>query len=345
MLISTAVCVPYMLSFLASLQTVVFSSSRGLPGFFILIWVLIVEIGQTLGIVIFLFKVLPQTGNVTGLFLMGSMCIVPSMLKVIFSSHRGMTRFKKLITFLLDILAILAQASVWLVFLFVKNFDKSEKKKDFELFLVLSTVLVSLGWWENFAQVRFTTNRISYFIQNQINELRKYNAKIYLVTNAAKIVCTFLFSYVMMNKNMKEQFYNFKNQINFTQSKDLVLMANLNLENKKLVEEDLFFKNATVYLPFVLHVISTAICFFTGRTACKVLMQGVGFALPLLLSTPVTVILIVVLSIINDLQPITIYDGVLQHILYLDHFDSLKFLIFFFVVGSNLFNNLFFSKS
>jgi hypothetical protein len=323
MLISIAVCVPYLLSFLTSLQTVLFSSSRGNPGFFILIWVLMVEIGQTLGIVIFLFKVLPQTGNITGLLLMGGVCIVPSILKVIFSSHRGMTRFKKMITFIFDILAIVCQASVWVVFIFVKNFDNGlPKKNDFELFLILSTSLISLGWWENFAQVRFTTNRVSYFIQNQINELRKYNAKIYLLVNAAKIVCTFMFSYVMMTKNMQEQYINFKNQINFTANKDLLLTANLNLESKKLIEEDVFFKNATVYFPFMLHVISTAVCFFTGRTACKVLMQRLGFSLPLVLSTPATLLLVIILSIKNDLQPITVYAGPLQDFLYLDHFDS-----------------------
>ena len=108
-----------------------------------------------------------------------------------------------------------------------------------------------------------------------------------------------MFSYVMMTKNMQEQYINFKNQINFTANKDLLLTANLNLESKKLIEEDVFFKNATVYFPFMLHVISTAICFFTGRTACKVLMQRLGFSLPLVLSTPATLLLMIILSIKN----------------------------------------------
>jgi hypothetical protein len=315
LLISTSICVPYMLSFLSSLQTVLFASSRGNPGFLVLIWVLCVEMLQTLGIVIFIFKVLPQTGNVTGLFLMGSVCFVPALLKVIFSSHRGMTRFKKFITFLADLLAIVCQASVWLIFVFVKNFDskKQLKTNHFELYLVVSTLLISLGWWENFAQVRFTTNRVSYFIQNKINELRKYNAKIYLLANACKIVCTFLFTYVMMSKNMQDQYPNFRNEINFTTNK---------------MEQDIFFNNATVYFPFLLHIVSTAICYYTGRTACKVLMQGLGFSLPLLLSTPATLLLIIILSMRSG--TISVYSGPLEEILYLDRFDSMfsKFIFF-----------------
>lgn len=313
-MLTTAICVPYLLSFLTSLQTVLFSSSRDYPGFFVVIWVLFVEIGQSLGIVIFLFEVLPQTKNITGLFLMSTVCIVPSVLKVIFSSHRGMTRLKKFVNFILDILAILAQASVWIVFIFVENFDtKSAKKSNFELFLVISTVLISLGWWENFAQVRFTTNRVSFFIQNQINQLRKHNAKIYCLTNFVKIICTFVFSYFILGKNDQQNYWNFKKELNFNNNKELLLQADF-------PPQDFFFHNSTVYVPFVLHVLSTMICYFTGRTACKVLMQGLGFSIPLVFATPATVLILLILSLNNE--PFSIYNGALQRYLYLEQVDS-----------------------
>ncbi len=48
---------------------------------------------HTLGVALFVFKALPNVENMFGLFLMNALCIVPAILKVIFASTRGMTRF------------------------------------------------------------------------------------------------------------------------------------------------------------------------------------------------------------------------------------------------------------
>lgn len=67
-LLCTAISVPYTLSFLSCLQTILFSSTdaKGSPKLLITLWVMFVEIAQTLGIVLMVFKVLPNVENVTG---------------------------------------------------------------------------------------------------------------------------------------------------------------------------------------------------------------------------------------------------------------------------------------
>jgi len=315
-LLCTAISVPYTLSFLSCLQTILFSSTdaKGSPKLLITLWVMFVEIAQTLGIVLMVFKVLPNVENVTGLFVMSSLCIVPGILKIIFSSRRNQTEFQKMFTILFDIVAVILQLTIWIIFLVVKEFDSNisiniSENKFFLINLVISTFLISLGAWENFTQVRYTSNKISFFIQSQISDLRKHNAKIYVVVNALKIVFTFLFSYFLMNNNLKVEFKQFSNQMNLSASKQIFF------DNK----EDLFFTNSSVYEPMVIHVFSTAICFYTGRIACKLLMQKFGFSLPLTLTTPVTLGIMFLLSLSNQFQvKFDIYDGVLGKYFYLD---------------------------
>ncbi len=71
---------------------------------------------HTLGVALFVFKVLPNVENMFGLFLMNALCIVPAILKVIFASTRGMTRFKRFVTFLFDIIAIVCQLGCVVLF-------------------------------------------------------------------------------------------------------------------------------------------------------------------------------------------------------------------------------------
>lgn len=209
-LICSAISMPYLFSFLSCLQKVMFSStdSQGSPKFLVTLCVLFVELGQTLGIVLMTFKVLPNVENLTGLFVMNAVCVIPAILKLIFSSRRGQNHLKMVLTIVMDIIAVLLQASVFFVFVSVEEFDVgiTEQLKENKFFLInlsMAMGLISLGFWENFTQVKYTSNRISFFIQTQIADLRKHNAKIYMVVNALKIVGTYFFSYFLMSNNLK----------------------------------------------------------------------------------------------------------------------------------------------
>ena len=55
-------------------------------------------------------------------------------------------------------------------------------------------------------------------------------------------------------------------------------------------ERDITFKDhwITYLVPMVLQVFCSGLCYYTGRLACKLCMQRLGFALPLTLVTPIT---------------------------------------------------------
>ena len=72
-------------------------------------------------------------------------------------------------------------------------------------------------------------------------------------------------------------------------------------------------------------------CYYTARIACKVLMQGLGFALPLVsqltVSAPVTFLVLLVASFKGDYQHITMFHGALGQYFYRDGFQITQSLV------------------
>lgn len=52
---------------------------------------------------------------------------------------------------------------------------------------------------------------------------------------------------------------------------------------------DDYWKTINPFIPFIIHFFSTALCYYFAKSACKMCMQRVAFALPLTLATPVTI--------------------------------------------------------
>ena len=142
---------------------------------------------------------------------------------------------------------------------------------------------MSLGWWETYSEMRFTSNRFFMFIQNQISDLRKYRSKIYVFINPLKIILTFIIGYLLLPKHLKIEYMNFSQSTNSTTN-------SINEIPQAQIKDsiDLFANEHGFYIPLLINVISSALCYFSSRLACKVLMQSFGFALPLSLTTPVT---------------------------------------------------------
>lgn len=327
-MLATGVSFPYLLSFLSCLQNVCFGASQNNPNILLILGVLIIEVAQSLGSSIMIFKILPYIKNINGLFLMNSVCVVPSILKLIFQSRRGMNRLKKSAVFFCDLIAIGAQASIWFMFKYedfnyISKTNNLNVNNEFLFYLFLATFLISLGWWENYAEVRYTTNRLSLFIQSQINSLRKYRSKVYVIVEPIKVACTFLFGYLFLPKYLKDDYSRFNEQFNFNTSASPslpvyeIIDEPMSLNN---IETDIFFTNSGFYWPLIIHVLSSAICFYTGRVACKVLMQAVGFSLPLSLSTWVAFALIGVASYYVDSDRIAIFNFLTEYF-FLDRFD------------------------
>jgi chitin synthase len=216
-----------------------------------------------------------------------------------------------------------------------------EKDDMFFVYVIISALLISLSYWQNFTEVRFSTNRLTIFLQKQINELRKHNSKIYMIVSPIKVLLIFFFAYALVPEQVQSQFSQFDKKLNFTtggkradtglfkmslSSSGYMTTAPVfsgpqtRLASKQ--RHDLFYDNNDFIIPFVIHVISSIICYYTARVSCKVLMQGIGFALPLALSTPVTFIVLFVSSVRMQYEKIEMFTGPLSAFFYLDSFNS-----------------------
>ncbi len=269
-----------------------------------------------------------------------------------------MNRIQKFGAYVLDFLAILCQLTVLVLFRIYGDFDKKPlppnqnsdsilaesqqvpKDEMFYVYVILSAMLISLSYWQNFTEVRFSSNRITMFLQAQINELRKHNSKIYMIVSPIKVVLIFFFAYVLMPEQVQSQFSQFDKQLNFTSGRrdsGLLKMSigtssftgtTITSGQSKLMtksKHDLFYESSEFVIPFVIHIVSSIFCYYTARVSCKVLMQGIGFALPLALATPVTFIVMFVSSIRVQYESIEMFTGPLSEYFYLDSFNSLFF--------------------
>jgi chitin synthase len=272
--LNIGICVPYAISTFSNLLTVLFNTSSGFPSVFLFIWVIFIEACHSLGISLFIIKVLPNVETLTGLLLMNAICFGPGLLKAFFSIDRGITRCKAFTILVVDVFAIFCQCSVWFVFQ-VPDFGLTRKDQDldihfhnknieFLLYVTASTLLISVSSWQNFAQVTFSTNRLNRFIQNQLNALRKHSAKIYLVANPMKICLIFVFSFLLLDRQVKDDY-------------ELKMFKGIDFSH---------------YIPMIIHVVSSVLSFYTARTACKVLMQRLVFSVPLSLATPACILVL-----------------------------------------------------
>lgn len=290
------------------------------------------EVSQTLGISLFMFKVLPSVPNVNGLFLMNAVCLIPAILKILFSSRRGMTRLQKFLVFILDVVSLLCQSSIWFIFYSQSFYYKANPSSDPKMrpdgnfigYVIASTILISLGWWETYAEVRFSTNRLTIFVQNQINDLRKHRHKIYVFLSPLKVFLTFLFGYLLLPPNLQQQYMNFGISLSTNGTTTPVNPSSMDEPNIPIEEAklDAFTLSNGFFWPLIIHFVSSAICYFTARLACKVLMQGLGFALPLALTTPICYVILLFASMQYKTEKlIFLSDGPFVDLIYLDGFN------------------------
>ncbi|CAF0791818.1 unnamed protein product [Didymodactylos carnosus] len=288
LLLVLTLIVPYILTFIYSVSLSLFYVKKS-PPFLLFIWVHIMESLHTCGLALFVFKVLTVVDNVTGLFIMNGVCFIPALLKLLFASRRDLNRTLRTLTLAVDVMTLIMQSCVCFIpyILYYYNNEQfrtlSKSKKDLLWSLPLSLLLISFGYWESFAVVRHPKHRISDRLLRAIHLLKKTRPKVYITASIWKIIIIVAATYYFLPSTIpKKAYFNlFKN----------ITMGNYTTKTTVggySVKEDIFKVSYEVYLPMIVQIISSCVCYYTGRIACKVLMQCFGFSLPLTISSLVT---------------------------------------------------------
>jgi hypothetical protein len=147
------------------------------------------------------------------------------------------------------------QLSVFFIPFILKTTEQLSNNLQWEL--PLSLFLISLGYWESFAEIKFSKHHFFVWFQRSVKLLQKTRPKVYITASLLKIFVLITTAICCLPKTIDRNMY-------------LQIFHQIPMgENHKYAKgsydehEDLFRITNEVYIP-------SCICYYTGRVACKV---------------------------------------------------------------------------
>lgn len=173
----------------------------------------------------------------------------------------------KVLTFLTDVASFIMQMCVFFIPYILSTKDKLSK--EFQWQLPLALFLISLGYWESFTETRISKQRFFKWFQNGIRALKKTRPKVYMTASLLKIFTLITTAIYFLPKSIDKQsyFYIFEQVPIGENDGNISRVIGGGLFNE---EEDLFRMTYEVYIPLIVQIFSSCICYYTARIACKV---------------------------------------------------------------------------
>ncbi|KAH3856321.1 hypothetical protein DPMN_098907 [Dreissena polymorpha] len=251
------------------------------------------ETFHSIGLCALVFIILPDMDIVRGIWLLNGVAVLPSVLYPFTVSEprtrrdEGYVRRIALISTSL-IVAIVQVAFIPLVILF-DNFvggSRIDSEPQTTVIFILAMMFVSFSWWENFSDDRFCgrthDNGIikTYFLKLKFN-LQESRPIINFFTSLWKICITCVLTWV--TKTIKPFSFSDDNPDANHHEIDDVTVADA---FSKL--GDMSIKDNAAILTLTL---TTFVGYYIAYTTCKLKIQKFSFCLPMILSTPVAVVI------------------------------------------------------
>ena len=239
--------------------------------------VLFLESVHSIGICLLVFRTLPLLHLTQGTVILCATSLLPSILKPICSKDSSSSSvFRKIIFFILDILAIFVQISA--IPMIALSHETHFKRDGVEIgtwdkvTIGFALFLSSFSWWENFVDDRVCgnlkdTNILQRALMGLKFDLQESRPYIYMAVGFLKIGVTILTAWLL-------------------QTKDGIVLEFPQVIDS-LTEKGI---GGPESIAIILLTVSSLIAYYVAYTACKLKMQGLAFCLPLLLSTPVALV-------------------------------------------------------
>jgi len=252
------------------------------------------EIIHSIGLCLLVYVVLPDMDIVRGIILLNGVAVLPSLLYPICASEpklhaderrRGFSVSKMWIVILNTTVAIIQFAFIPVVLLFESFIETSYMDRNPEniVMFIVAMVFVSCSWWENFTDDRFCgkTNKKSAsksWILGIKFDLQEARPIVSFFTSFFKIGITCLFAYLAMN--LKPFAGDDEEAENHSFRSITALEAFSSLARKNVKENAAILTLTT----------TSFVGYYVGYTACKLKLQGFSFSFPLIISTPLAVL-------------------------------------------------------
>jgi len=173
----------------------------------------------------------------------------------------------KALILLTDIASVLMQLCICFIPYILSTNQKIPS--EFQWQLPLALFLISLGYWESFTEIRISKQRYLKWFQHGIRALKKTRPKIYVTASLLKIFVLITTGMYFLPKSVDTKLYlNIFQQIpiGFSDTNTRRVLGGGLFDE----QEDLFRITFEVYIPLIVQIISSCICYYTGRIACKV---------------------------------------------------------------------------
>lgn len=192
-----------------------------------------------------------------------------------------------------NILAVIFQfgsQGLWIYYVYIAIGSIDSQTVTLMVLLPISLILVSVTWWENFVNKHKSDRDTSSNCEKGASNLKMdtHKEKVGVLVNLWKIIIMIVLMPCLV--------YGI-----FCKTRDTCIKvfffhhgpAELRyISNASMTDNRNFGKDCISYVPFIVSIVnifSNLICFKFAKAACKILAQKFCFALPVLLSTPVVI--------------------------------------------------------
>ena len=171
------------------------------------------------------------------------------------------------LTLVTDVASVLMQLSVCFIPMILQTTQTIPN--ELHWLLPLALLLISLGYWESFAEMRISKQRFFNWFQYGVRSLKKTRPKIYVTASLLKLIVLAGTAIYCLPKSIDRRMYM---QI----FERIPLDASGSQSRRGLgsgfydEQADLLRATFEVYVPFLVQIVSSCVCYYTGRIACKV---------------------------------------------------------------------------
>lgn len=310
-----AFCVPQLGATFRSCRMCVFKSWKK-PTFAQFTIMFLTETAHTVGIALLVFYILPDLDVVKGAMLTNCLCFVPGILGLLSRSNKESQRFFKVI---IDLVAIAAQATGFVVWPIIEN-------KPHLWVIPVSILLISVGWWENYASKHSPIPFIKYLgkMKAEFTSTRYFS---YMFISVWKCIC-FLLS-IMFILLIKEGEFGFF----FSNFNDAFGIHPITIQEIKPVLggtslpdiSDLIPTGEDTTIPstewtpqyiLLINILGSYLCYIFGKFSCKIMIQGFSFAFPINLTIPVCISLLITACGLRNGDPCFFHEDIPSYLFF-----------------------------
>lgn len=279
---------------------------------------------HSVGLCILVFIVLPNVDPIVGMIAMLNVGTIPGLLKIRYPSrnklddHEGKKddanigkMFASVVMNVIIVLLHIGSLGLTCYYIlkppFSTNDNEKQQRQEIIIYLAVASVCISVSWWENFVP---KGTRDSTGLPALKRSFMRSRSKILFISMSWKIILTtcilpVVYGTLACGKECVDMIY-FKHPGDVYAVNGTIINTIFTDGGSGLLTQCDTLKKWLPFIIALIYMFLNGACFKIGKAACKVVAQTIAFALPLAISLPVTIVILIAFmstSNVNDVNP------------------------------------------